>query len=54
MFRVFSLQPLSFMFSKLSTCNQLSYRTDHMGALSSAKAATGHEQFMRWDGWMDG
>ncbi|XP_070778971.1 LOW QUALITY PROTEIN: phosphatidylinositol N-acetylglucosaminyltransferase subunit Q [Enoplosus armatus] len=45
--RIFSLYPLRFLFSKLSTCVQLSYRTEHMRALSSVKPATGHTQFMR-------
>lgn len=45
--RLFSLYPLRFLSSKLSTCVQLSYRTEHMRTLSSAKPAAGHAQFMR-------
>ncbi|KAM9345824.1 phosphatidylinositol N-acetylglucosaminyltransferase subunit Q [Symphorus nematophorus] len=45
--RLFSLYPLRFLSSKLSTCNQLSYRTEHMRTLSSVKPAAGHTQFMR-------
>uniref|UniRef100_A0A3Q3ESI4 Phosphatidylinositol glycan anchor biosynthesis, class Q n=1 Tax=Labrus bergylta TaxID=56723 RepID=A0A3Q3ESI4_9LABR len=36
---IFSLYPLRFLSSKLSTCVQLSYRTQHMRTLSSAKPA---------------
>lgn len=46
--RIFSLYPLRFLSSKLSTCDQLSYRTEHMRTLSSVKPAAGHTQFMRW------
>lgn len=45
--RVFSLPPLRFISSKLSTCVQLSYRTDHLRALCSSKPATDHTHFMR-------
>nr|XP_020502945.1 phosphatidylinositol N-acetylglucosaminyltransferase subunit Q [Labrus bergylta] len=45
--RIFSLYPLRFLSSKLSTCVQLSYRTQHMRTLSSAKPAAGHTEFMR-------
>lgn len=45
--RIFSLYPLRFLSSKLSTCVQLSYRTKHMRMISSRKPATGHTQFMR-------
>ncbi|CAJ1075600.1 phosphatidylinositol N-acetylglucosaminyltransferase subunit Q isoform X2 [Xyrichtys novacula] len=45
--RIFSLYPLRFLSSKLSTCVQLSYRTEHLRTLSSAKPATGHTEFMR-------
>lgn len=45
--RVFNLYPLRFLSSKLSTCDQLSYRTEHMRTLSSTKPAAGHTQFMR-------
>lgn len=42
------LLPLNFLCSKLSTCVQLSYRSDHLRALSSPKTAVGHSEFMRW------
>ncbi|KAG7505533.1 phosphatidylinositol N-acetylglucosaminyltransferase subunit Q [Solea senegalensis] len=45
--RVFSLFPLRVVGSKMSTCVQLSYRTEHMRTLSSAAPAAGHDQFMR-------
>ncbi|KAM8723364.1 phosphatidylinositol N-acetylglucosaminyltransferase subunit Q [Acanthopagrus schlegelii] len=45
--RIFSLYPLRWLSSKLSTCVQLSYRTEHMRTISSAKPAAGHTQFMR-------
>ncbi|KAM7387481.1 hypothetical protein PAMA_009885 [Pampus argenteus] len=45
--RIFSLYPLRFLSTKLSTCVQLSYRTEHMRTLSSPKTATEHTQFMR-------
>ncbi|XP_074551840.1 phosphatidylinositol N-acetylglucosaminyltransferase subunit Q [Halichoeres trimaculatus] len=45
--RVFSLYPLKFLSSKLSTCIQLSYRTEHMRTISSSTAAKGHTEFMR-------
>uniref|UniRef100_A0A8C9XVL1 Phosphatidylinositol glycan anchor biosynthesis, class Q n=1 Tax=Sander lucioperca TaxID=283035 RepID=A0A8C9XVL1_SANLU len=45
--RIFSLYPLRFLSSKLSTCVQLSYRTEYMRLLSSPKPAAGHTQFMR-------
>uniref|UniRef100_A0A7N6B9Q4 Phosphatidylinositol glycan anchor biosynthesis, class Q n=1 Tax=Anabas testudineus TaxID=64144 RepID=A0A7N6B9Q4_ANATE len=45
--RFFSLYPLRFLSSKLSTCVQLSYRTEHMRTLSSPKTAVGHMHFMR-------
>ncbi|XP_035510576.1 phosphatidylinositol N-acetylglucosaminyltransferase subunit Q [Morone saxatilis] len=45
--RLFSLYPLRFLSSKLSTCVQLSYRTEHMRTISSTKPAVGHTQFMR-------
>lgn len=45
--RMFSLYPLRFLSSKLSTCVQISYRTEHMRMLSSPKPAAGHTQFMR-------
>ncbi|XP_029363398.1 phosphatidylinositol N-acetylglucosaminyltransferase subunit Q-like [Echeneis naucrates] len=45
--RIFSLYPFCFLSSKLSTCVQLSYRTEHMRTLSSPRPAAGHTQFMR-------
>lgn len=45
--RLFSLYPVQFLSSKLSTCVQLSYRAEHMRTISSRKPATGHTQFMR-------
>ncbi|XP_041812721.1 phosphatidylinositol N-acetylglucosaminyltransferase subunit Q [Chelmon rostratus] len=45
--RIFSLYPLRFLSSKLSTCDQLSYRTEQMRTLSSVKPAVGHTHFMR-------
>ncbi|XP_034567291.1 phosphatidylinositol N-acetylglucosaminyltransferase subunit Q [Notolabrus celidotus] len=45
--RVFNLYPLRFVSSKLSTCVQLSYRSEHMRTLSSAKRSTEHTEFMR-------
>ncbi|MEQ2278457.1 hypothetical protein XENORESO_018856, partial [Xenotaenia resolanae] len=44
---IFTVFPLRFLASKLSTCIQLSYRTEHMRTLSSSKAAAGHMDFMR-------
>uniref|UniRef100_A0A3P8S6F1 Phosphatidylinositol glycan anchor biosynthesis, class Q n=1 Tax=Amphiprion percula TaxID=161767 RepID=A0A3P8S6F1_AMPPE len=45
--RIFNFYPLRFLSTKLSTCVQLSYRTEHMKTLSSPKPAAGHSQFMR-------
>ncbi|XP_026181288.1 phosphatidylinositol N-acetylglucosaminyltransferase subunit Q [Mastacembelus armatus] len=45
--RIFSLYPLRFLSSKLSTCVQLNYRTEHMTTLSSPTPAIGHTEFMR-------
>lgn len=45
--RIFSLFPLRFLSSKLSTCVQLSYRTEHMRTISSVRRAAGHTEFMR-------
>lgn len=47
-FRLFNLYPLRFLSSQLSTCGQLSYRTEHMRTLSSVRPSAGHTQFMRW------
>lgn len=45
--RIFRLFPLPFLSSKLSTCVQLSYRTEHMRTLWSTQAAPDHQTFMR-------
>ncbi|XP_056144441.1 phosphatidylinositol N-acetylglucosaminyltransferase subunit Q isoform X2 [Lampris incognitus] len=45
--RVFNIYPLRFLSSKLSTCVQLSYRTEHMKTLSSMRRAASHTEFMR-------
>ncbi|KAF0033202.1 hypothetical protein F2P81_015492 [Scophthalmus maximus] len=45
--RVFSLLPFRFLSSKLSSCVQLSYRTEHVRTLSSSRPAAGHTEFMR-------
>lgn len=45
--RIFSLFPLPFLSSKLSTCVQLSYRTQHMRTLWSTKSASDQRHFMR-------
>uniref|UniRef100_A0A1A8FZH0 Phosphatidylinositol glycan, class Q n=1 Tax=Nothobranchius korthausae TaxID=1143690 RepID=A0A1A8FZH0_9TELE len=44
---IFSVFPLRFLSSILSTFVQLSYRTEHMRTLSLPKSAEGHTQFMR-------
>ncbi|XP_069021504.1 phosphatidylinositol N-acetylglucosaminyltransferase subunit Q [Embiotoca jacksoni] len=45
--RIFSLYPLRFLSTKLSTCVQLGYRTEHMRTIGSSKPAADHAQFMR-------
>ncbi|XP_037544375.1 phosphatidylinositol N-acetylglucosaminyltransferase subunit Q isoform X2 [Nematolebias whitei] len=45
--RIFRVFPLSFLSSKLSTCVQVSHRTEHLKMLSSPRAAKGHMDFMR-------
>ncbi|XP_061702042.1 phosphatidylinositol N-acetylglucosaminyltransferase subunit Q isoform X3 [Syngnathoides biaculeatus] len=45
--RVFCVFPLPFLWSKLSSCVQLSYRSQHLKALSSQKTADNHMQFIR-------
>ncbi|XP_053299930.1 phosphatidylinositol N-acetylglucosaminyltransferase subunit Q [Pleuronectes platessa] len=45
--RIFSWYPLRLLGSKLSTCVQLNYRTEHMRTISSTKPAAGHSDFMR-------
>ncbi|XP_061906271.1 phosphatidylinositol N-acetylglucosaminyltransferase subunit Q isoform X2 [Entelurus aequoreus] len=44
---IFRLYPLRFLSSKLSTCVQLGYRSQHMKTLSSPKTAVDHTHFMR-------
>ncbi|XP_036409125.1 phosphatidylinositol N-acetylglucosaminyltransferase subunit Q [Megalops cyprinoides] len=44
---LFNLWPVRFVTSKLSTCVQLSYRTDHLRTVSSTKKASDHMGFMR-------
>ncbi|KAM4717594.1 phosphatidylinositol N-acetylglucosaminyltransferase subunit Q isoform 1-T2 [Anableps anableps] len=46
-FRIFTVFPLRFLASKLSTCVQLRYRAEHMRTLSAPEAAAGHTDFMR-------
>ncbi|XP_062309550.1 phosphatidylinositol N-acetylglucosaminyltransferase subunit Q isoform X2 [Osmerus eperlanus] len=45
--RLLNTRPVSFVSSKLSTCVQLSYRTEHLQMLSSTKRADTHAHFMR-------
>lgn len=45
--RIFSLFPLPFLSSKLSTCVQLSCRTEHMTTLWSTQTAPDHRLFIR-------
>ncbi|XP_019745424.1 phosphatidylinositol N-acetylglucosaminyltransferase subunit Q isoform X1 [Hippocampus comes] len=45
--RVFEVFPLPFLWSKLSSCVQLSYRTQLLKTLSSHKPAENHTQFIR-------
>lgn len=45
--RIFRVFPLRFLSSKLSTCVQLSYRTEQMKTLWSTKTAPDHRLFMR-------
>ncbi|KAM9784450.1 phosphatidylinositol N-acetylglucosaminyltransferase subunit Q [Syngnathus typhle] len=45
--RVFDVFPLPFLWSKFSSCVQLSYRTQHLKTLSSPKSAENHTQFIR-------
>ncbi|XP_046894760.1 phosphatidylinositol N-acetylglucosaminyltransferase subunit Q isoform X1 [Hypomesus transpacificus] len=45
--RLLNTRPVSFVSSKLSTCVQLSYRTEHLQKLSSTKRADTHAHFMR-------
>lgn len=45
--RLLNLPPVRLVSSKLSTCVQLSYRTEHLQTVSSPKKALGHAEFMR-------
>ncbi|KAM8824197.1 phosphatidylinositol N-acetylglucosaminyltransferase subunit Q [Synchiropus picturatus] len=45
--RLFRLPPLSFLSSKLSTCVQISCRTEHMTSLSAAQPAARHTDLIR-------
>ncbi|KAL4659041.1 phosphatidylinositol N-acetylglucosaminyltransferase subunit Q isoform X2 [Arapaima gigas] len=45
--RVPNMWPLHFLSSKLSTCVQMSYRTEHLQTISSLKRAQQHGHFMR-------
>ncbi|XP_061761625.1 phosphatidylinositol N-acetylglucosaminyltransferase subunit Q isoform X1 [Nerophis ophidion] len=45
--RILRLYPLRFLSSKLSTCVQLGYRSQHLKTLSSPKSAADHTHFMR-------
>ncbi|XP_005990732.1 phosphatidylinositol N-acetylglucosaminyltransferase subunit Q [Latimeria chalumnae] len=45
--RVLNVWPLSFLWSKLSTCVQLGYRLKHLQIISSSRKAQNHTEFMR-------
>ncbi|NXT77134.1 PIGQ acetylglucosaminyltransferase, partial [Zapornia atra] len=45
--RVLKVWPLSFLWSKLSTCEQLGHRLQHLQAISSSTKAQNHTQLMR-------
>ncbi|KAL2100611.1 hypothetical protein ACEWY4_002372 [Coilia grayii] len=45
--RILNSRPAQFISSKLSTCVQLGYRTDHLQTVASTKKATEHMEFMR-------
>uniref|UniRef100_A0A4W5QRH9 Phosphatidylinositol glycan anchor biosynthesis, class Q n=1 Tax=Hucho hucho TaxID=62062 RepID=A0A4W5QRH9_9TELE len=45
--RILNVRPMRFISSKLSTCVQLSYRTEHLQTVSSPTRATTHNHFMR-------
>ncbi|KAJ8373328.1 hypothetical protein AAFF_G00266310 [Aldrovandia affinis] len=45
--RLLNLSPVRFVSSKLSTCVQVSYRTEHLQTVSSPKKASEHKSFMR-------
>ncbi|XP_023677835.1 phosphatidylinositol N-acetylglucosaminyltransferase subunit Q isoform X2 [Paramormyrops kingsleyae] len=44
---ILNVWPVRFVSSKLSTCVQLSYRTDHLQTISSPSRAVRHTEFMR-------
>lgn len=46
--RVLNIWPVRFMSSKLSTCVQAGYRTDHFQTVFSTRKATRHMDFMRY------
>uniref|UniRef100_A0A8C7I6T5 Phosphatidylinositol glycan anchor biosynthesis, class Q n=1 Tax=Oncorhynchus kisutch TaxID=8019 RepID=A0A8C7I6T5_ONCKI len=45
--RILNMRPMRFISSKLSTCLQLSYRTEHLQTVCSPTRATAHNHFMR-------
>ncbi|XP_063077530.1 phosphatidylinositol N-acetylglucosaminyltransferase subunit Q [Engraulis encrasicolus] len=45
--RILNSRPAQFISSKLSTCVQLGYRTEHLQTVASTKKATEHMDFMR-------
>ncbi|KAK6312529.1 hypothetical protein J4Q44_G00181930 [Coregonus suidteri] len=45
--RILNVRPMRFISSKLSTCVQLSYRTEHLQTVSSPTRASTHTHFMR-------
>uniref|UniRef100_A0AAZ3QVJ7 Phosphatidylinositol N-acetylglucosaminyltransferase subunit Q n=1 Tax=Oncorhynchus tshawytscha TaxID=74940 RepID=A0AAZ3QVJ7_ONCTS len=45
--RILNVRPMRFISSKLSTCLQLSYRTEHLQTVCSPTRATAHNHFMR-------
>ncbi|XP_041737604.2 phosphatidylinositol N-acetylglucosaminyltransferase subunit Q-like [Coregonus clupeaformis] len=45
--RILNMRPMSFIASKLSTCVQLSYRTEHLQTVSSPTRASTHTHLMR-------
>uniref|UniRef100_A0A673ZHF4 Phosphatidylinositol glycan anchor biosynthesis, class Q n=1 Tax=Salmo trutta TaxID=8032 RepID=A0A673ZHF4_SALTR len=44
---ILNVRPMRFISSKLSTCVQLSYRTEHLQTVCSPTRATAHNHFMR-------
>lgn len=47
-YRVLKLWPLSFIWSKLSTCEQLGHRLEHLQIISSNRKAQNQTQLMRY------